>query len=294
MTVLVTGGSGFLGKYILKALNFQKFNIIKIGRTASSDIYWDFFSKSPELPFSDLLIHCAGLAHKSTNSRKSRKEFYKVNELATVNLCEAICKSGTFPKTFIFISTVAVYGLDNGELISENDSLNPKTDYAKSKQNAEVYLQDWGKKYNVKIMILRLPLVVGDCPPGNLGSMINAIKWGYYFRFSNQIVRRSMVLAEDVANFIVTLNGREGIINLTDNVNPSYKDLENYIAKKFNKKIFTAPFFIIKLLSHFGDLFSILPINSIQFNKLTSNLTFSTHKAIVLYGWNPRPVIGNF
>jgi len=294
MTVLVTGGSGFLGKYILKSLNHQQFNIVKIGRSASSDIYWDFFSKSPELPNSDLLIHCAGLAHKVTNSREARNEFYKVNELATVNLCEAISKSGTFPKTFIFISTVAVYGSDKGELISENHSLNPKTDYAKSKQNAEVYLQDWAKRYNVKIMILRLPLVVGDCPPGNLGSMINAIKWGYYFRFSNQIVRRSMVLAEDVANFIVTLNGREGIINLTDNVNPSYRDLENYIAMKLNKKIFTAPFFVIKLLSHLGDLFSILPINSKQFNKLTSNLTFSTRKAIVLYGWNPRPVIGNF
>ncbi len=289
----MTGYSGFLGRYILEALRIHHFNVLKMGRSRNADIQWDFFSHEIFIPKSDIFIHCAGLAHK-VNKRQPDSEFFRVNDLATKNVCEAINKSGNFPKTFIFISTVAVYGVDEGELISEKCLLQPKTAYARSKYNAENFLQFWAEKNMVKLMILRLPLVVGDSPKGNLASMIKAIKWGYYFRFVNRTVRRSMVLAKDVANFIVNLNGNEGIINLTDDTNCSYVELENYIAMKFNRKILSIPYVVVYLLSLIGDHIPFFPINSYRLKKLTYSLTFSTKKAIEFYGWKPRPVVGNF
>jgi len=293
MIALITGYSGFLGSYILEALRHNHFYVVKIGRSKNADIHWDFFSDDIFIPKSDVFVHCAGLAHQVAKNNLD-SEFFRVNELATINICRAINKSGNFPNTFIFISTVAVYGLDEGELISEKSLLHPKTAYAKSKCNAEKFLQVWAENHNVKLMILRLPLVVGVSPRGNLASMINAIRRGYYFRFVNRTVRRSMVLAQDVANFIVTLYGKEGIINLTDGTNCSFAELEDYIAKKFNRKIVSIPYVIVHLLSFIGDFIPLFPINSYRLKKLKSTLTFSTKKAMNFYGWKPSPVIGNF
>ena len=76
------------------------------------------------------------------------------------------------------------------------------TPYADSKIQAEELLREWGKLNNVNMLILRLPLLVGENPPGNLGSMIRAIKKGYYFRIGDGSARRSMVLAEDIAEVV--------------------------------------------------------------------------------------------
>lgn len=49
------------------------------------------------------------------------------------------------PKALIFISTVAVYGCEFGEQITEEHTLNGTTPYAKSKIMAEEYLTNWCK-----------------------------------------------------------------------------------------------------------------------------------------------------
>src|SRR5690606_24129185 len=94
----------------------------------------------------------------------------------TRNLCRALEGLGNVPKSFIFISSVAVYGLQEGEGVGENHPLNGTTPYAESKILAESWLKQWAAENNVILSILRLPLIVGPNPPGNLGAMINGIK----------------------------------------------------------------------------------------------------------------------
>ena len=84
---------------------------------------------------------------------------------------------------------------------------------------------------------MRLPLVVGSNPPGNLGKMINGIKRGTYFSIGGGKARKCMVLAEDVAKLITECPDVSGIYNLTDGKNPCFKELDSYLAVVFDKKI---------------------------------------------------------
>lgn len=294
MKVILTGFSGFLGRHIADSISRSGYELVKLGRSPGNNISWDFFTVNPVLPQSNLFVHCAGLAHKLSQSKILEDEFFKVNLKATKNICEALVKSNSIPSMFIFVSTVAVYGLEEGELISEEIAPNPKTAYGKSKLDAENFLIEWSKENNVKLLVLRLPLIVGEKPPGNLGSMIKAIKKGYYFRFGDGLAKRSMVLATDVADFIVQSNGKSGVVNLTDGYNPSFFELENYIAKVLNKTIIALPKSMITLLGKLGDFIPFSPLNSYRVKKLSHSLTFSDSKARKYYNWKPKTVVGNF
>ena len=83
------------------------------------------------------------------------------------------------PKALVFISTVAVYGCEFGDLITEEHPLNGDTPYAKSKIMAEEYLSEWCKKHGVSLGILRPSLLAGKNAPGNLGAMVNGVRKGF-------------------------------------------------------------------------------------------------------------------
>jgi nucleoside-diphosphate-sugar epimerase len=289
MRILLTGFTGFLGKSILHEIENQH-EILLIGRHEGGDFNCDIEKTIPPLPSVDIVVHAAGKAHSISRSEEQEQIFFKVNTVGTQNLIHAL--ESNLPKTFVFISTVATYGIDSGNEISESSPLLGKTPYAQSKIKAEKYLLEWGEKFNVKILILRLPLVVGSNPPGNLGKMIKGIKLGTYFSIGGGKARKSMVLAEDVAKLISDCPDVSGIYNLTDGYHPSFAELESLICKELQiPKPFSMPLGLAKLLGKMGDFISLLPINSDIINKITQDLTFSDLKARQDLGWKPSRVI---
>jgi nucleoside-diphosphate-sugar epimerase len=200
---------------------------------------------------------------------------------------------GEIPKNFVFMSTVAVYGESNGTMIKESSKLNALDPYGKSKLEAEKIILNWCANKKVKCTILRLPLVVGSNPPGNLGFMIRGIKRGFYFNILGGNARKSMVLAEDVAQYILKAAEVGGVFNLTDGVHPSFFELSLHIADKLRKTTpFNLPFCFAKIFALCGDIIGPnAPINSLKLNKVISDLTFDDSKARSEFGWNPTPVL---
>lgn len=298
MKILITGATGFLGKIIADVLISHNNKIISIGRHNSNTIISDLSLSPPILIKQDLdtVIHAAGKAHSIPRNDKEIKAFFDVNLKGTNNLLVGIENSGSFPNSFIFISTVAVYGKENGEKINEDFPLLAKDPYGLSKIQAEQVIFDWCKKNNVTCTILRLPLLVGENPPGNLGALIKVVKKGYYFNIGGGLARKSMVLAEDVAEIIVKASKIGGIYNLTDGYHPSFYELSTALATKYGKaKPFNMPYGIAKCVSLISDIFgSKFPINSNKLNKITSDLTFDDTKAREVLGWKPRSVIDWF
>lgn len=291
MKVLLTGASGFLGRYLLKGFQGQ---VVTLGRSSENDIVCDLSSQIPAVPAIDMVIHNAGLAHRIPKSTEEEKDFFRTNLTGTQNLLYGLDQSGSTPKSIVYVSTVAVYGLEKGELISESYRPLPKTPYAKSKFEAELLLENWAKINHTNLTILRLPLVVGGIgTPGNLGAMMKAIKAGYYFRIGDGLNQKSMVLAEDIGNFIPRLSDFCGTYNLTDGYNPTLAELDEYLATQYKKKIRRINPKFLNLLSTIGDKITAFPINSYRLAKLTDTLTFDDTKAKIELGWNPRPVIGN-
>jgi nucleoside-diphosphate-sugar epimerase len=291
MKVLLTGASGFLGKYIFDSLS-KKVDLYTLSRF-NSNFNFDISKKFDlNLQCFDLVIHNAGIAHFHPKNKDDENKFFDINVTGTTNLINALNKTKK-PDFFVFISSVAVYGLNSGINIDENSKLLASDPYGKSKILAEEIVQKWCLKYNIKCVILRLPLVAGKMPPGNLKSMISGIKSGYYFNVLNGKARKSIVLAENVADIILTSLKMPGIYNLTDGYHPSFYELSNLIASQIGRKsIPNLNLRIAKLLAKFGDLFgSFAPINSIKLIKITSDLTFDDSKARSAFNWKPDYVL---
>ncbi len=294
MKALVTGASGFLGKHVIQELERLQYDIDTIGRSNSSIITVDISKEIPSLSKQyDLVIHVAGKAHVVPKTAAEKQEFYDVNLTGTNNLLTSL---KNVPMYFVFISTVSVYGLDFGDNISEETSLGAVEPYGKSKKQAEETVISWGKTQNVTTTILRLPLLFGINPPGNLKSMINAIQKKHYFNIGKGDVRKSMVFASDVAAFIPNIMKKGGIYNLTDGYHPSFKELSDRIAAFHKlKKPISIPKFIVLCLAYIGEVIQKItrkkmPINKRQFTKMTKPLTFNDKKARSL-GWNPKSII---
>jgi nucleoside-diphosphate-sugar epimerase len=292
--ILLTGSNGFLGKYISTQLNCD-FNLFTLSRT-NSNINCDLSVYQPKLPYVDIVIHSAGLAHILPQSNREENSFFNFNVKGTENLLLALDVSVVKPKKFIFISSVAVYGLTFGKNINEDCPLLANDPYGKSKIEAEKLVSEWCNKQNVICTILRLPLVVGVNPPGNLGAMINGIKSGYYFNIGGGIVKKSMVLASDISSFLIPASDVGGVYNLTDGYHPSFNELSYSIANQMGKMyIPNIPYLVAKLIGLIGDCFGKnFPINSLKVLKITSTLTFDDSKARLNFGWSPNSVLKYF
>jgi len=293
MVALITGSSGFLGSEIKK--NFPSDQIITLNKS-NSTINIDLSKYIPKIDTVDIVIHSAGKAHLVPKTEKQIQDFYDINITGTKNLLKGLAQVSILPQSFIFISSVSVYGLETGKLITEDYPLLATDPYGKSKVEAEKLVRNWCEKNKVIWTILRLPLIAGPNPPGNLKAMINAIKKDYYFNIANGKARKSIVLAEDVAKIIPIAAKIGGVYNLTDGYHPSFSELSELIAQQLGKsKPLNIPKWLAKTMAKAGDIIgSKAAINSDKLIKITSDLTFDDTKARQLLEWKPTTVLSGF
>jgi nucleoside-diphosphate-sugar epimerase len=295
MLILLTGHNGFLGRVLYQY--FENLNCeTKTLSKSSGDYKVKLDETIPEFNENfELVIHAAGLAHIELTNSIDDNIFNKVNVNGTLNLLKGLESSGK-PKSFVFISSVSVYGQTQGSGISEYSELNASDPYGKSKIKAEKLVLDWCKMNNVVCTILRLPLLAGANPPGNLGEMIKGIKKGYYFNIARGRVQKSMVLASDVVQYVLKISEIGGIYNLTDGYHPTFNELSRIISFQLGRKFVpNLPLFFAKILAKIGDFIgNKFPINSNKLSKIMSPLTFDDSKARKAFAWNPSPVLEGF
>jgi nucleoside-diphosphate-sugar epimerase len=295
MNLLFTGASGFIGENILPILT-KEYSVTTMGLAAKNYYSVNIAMQIPNLDKRfDLVLHAAGKAHLIAKTEAEKNAFFDVNLHGTKNLCAALEKSG-IPRAFIFISTVAVYGLDYGEEVSEDSPLNGTSAYALSKIQAEQFLIEWCKKHDVILSIIRPSLIAGPNPPGSLGSMVKGIKSGQYLSIAGGTARKSVLMVHDIATLVPLLAANGGIYNVCDTIQPTFRDLELLISKQLNKSLpLSIPYVIVKLFAAVGDLIgNKSPINSMKLDKITKSLTFSNKRVRMELGWEPTNVLENF
>ena len=228
-SILLTGHTGFLGSVIYEELK-KSFEVVTLGRNTSCDYQVDFSNWDGTLDLKhsiDAIVHVAGLAH---NKAKNQKELFDVNTTSLKHLL-AIAKKNNV-KSLIYISSTAVYGKIYGLDITENTSRLGKSDFSISKIEAETVIESSNLDNK---LILRLPLVIGPKPPGNLGRLTKSISTGLHMYLSGNQAQKSIVFASDVASFISQwlLNSQResGTINLCNQAVPTFNWIENAIAE---------------------------------------------------------------
>lgn len=303
MNVLLTGASGFLGSHIYRGLSVNDL-VTTLGRqqVGHRHISCDLAAEVPRLPRQnfDYVVHAAGKAHSVPRNRQELAEYEQVNVQGTVRLLAALEHLPSLPEAIVHISTVLVYGRDEGYWLTEETALQDNGVYGLSKIKAETLVRAWGQRTGVRTAILRLPLVLAEEPTGNMAALMTAIRRGYYVRLGDGAARRSMVRADDVATIIPRAAAIGGVFNLTDGCHPSVRELDEMIAQYVGRKrVMAVPVGLAKAVARAGDGVNALigrkfPLDSIALRKLTSSLTFSDQAARQRLNWNPRPVLDLF
>lgn len=294
---LVTGASGFVGSHALQALRRQGHQVAIAGRTAGVDEHVDLTADTVRLVGTyDWVFHFAGHAHVVPRNDLEASRFERVNAEGTAHLLNALTHQATRPLGFVLASTVAVYGMEAGQLLPEQTTRAAMDPYGRSKIAAEDSVTRWGDRLGVKTAILRLPLVAGRDAPGNLGKMVGAIRRGRYLRIGDGSARRSMVLAEDVGSILSRAADTGGTFNLTDGQHPSFAELDQRIADALNvQRPRGIPMAVASLLAKCGDVLRSTtgrsPFDSRTLGKMTSTLTFDDSHARQALGWQPRRVV---
>lgn len=293
--LLFTGGTGFLGKNVMPILTKQ-YEVTTCGITPDDMIKANLAKDVPVLPGKyDVVLHACGKAHVVPKTDAEKQAFYDVNYQGTINLCKALEIVGC-PKALVFISTVAVYGCEFGDEITEEHPLEGDTPYADSKIMAEKYLTEWCEKKGVTLGVLRPSLLAGKNAPGNLGAMVNGVKKGFYLNIAGGKVKKSVLMAEDIAHLLPLLEEKGGIYNVCDSYQPTFGEISASVAKQLGKhKPISIPYWMAWCMAKVGDLLgNKAPINSYKLEKMTKSLTFSNEKARKELGWEPMDVLTNY
>lgn len=163
--VLLTGGTGYIGQYMIKLLQRQGQSVIITSRKKDAKIsnienrhmeLLDADSISGVCNGADIVIHMANLDETLIKDRPL--EAFLANSYATRLLYLDAVKSGV--KHFIYLSTFHVYGKGEGK-IDENTQPEPKTDYAVSHYFAEEFLRQLSRDSSCKVSVVRLTNGIG-------------------------------------------------------------------------------------------------------------------------------------
>ena len=160
-TILVTGGSGFIGSVTCKLLVDSGYNVINIDRVKRQqegvtqypfDIDNHQLKGVIELTKPDAVIHLAA-DHSVPLSIQDPASTYANNVANSISLLNHSINAGV--KHFIFSSSSSVYGDSETILNAESDIPNPKTPYGRSKLIFENVLKDYANAYEFNFASLR-------------------------------------------------------------------------------------------------------------------------------------------
>ena len=161
--ILITGGNGNLGKYIIEKLR-EKYELITFGRTSPKNKKVKFI-KGNILKIKDLENACKGIdmvIHLAALLGRDKPEkIFKVNVIGTFNLLESCCREKI--KRVIFASSDSCLGfvyqkrhLEPEYLpIDENHPLRPQDAYGLSKLIGEEICRSYTNRYGIETICLR-------------------------------------------------------------------------------------------------------------------------------------------
>ncbi len=187
MNILITGGAGYIGNYIIELL-VENNNVVVVDNLSTGHIDGvhkdaklmvgdirdekfldDVFSKNSF----DVVIHMAALISVEESTREPLK-YYDVNVAGTICLLKVMEKYGV--NKIVFSSTAAVYADISEGLVYEDSKIKPSNTYGLTKYQGEQIIIDEAKSRDFKYTIFRYFNVAGGRKPGyNLNYMSSLI-----------------------------------------------------------------------------------------------------------------------
>lgn len=180
-TVLVTGGAGYIGSFMVKRLLDADYRVVIVdslerGRKESIDSKATFFQgdlRSKEFIADifknnkiDAVIHFAGYISMG-ESMENPGIYFDDNILSTINLLDVMRVNNV--AQIVFSSTAGVYGNPHEVPIAEDHSKNPTNPYGESKLMVERILAWYKEIFNISYVALRYFNACGASLDGDMG-----------------------------------------------------------------------------------------------------------------------------
>jgi UDP-glucose 4-epimerase len=205
-SILVTGGTGFIGNHLVESLLLRGANVSILCRNSSTNtnskakiIRGDLTQvKTLEgiCHNIDIVFHLGGHVHAAEQSEDEANNLnWQVTVKGTQFIVDQAVKSCV--KRFLLFSSVKVMGEGGPDCLNEEVEPQPVTEYGKAKREAEMIVQA-ASRHGLQSTIFRLPMVYGPHCKGNLPRMIKAISRGRFPPFPEVRNKRSMVDVRDV------------------------------------------------------------------------------------------------
>ena len=182
MRIFITGGAGYIGSHVVKALGKEDHEILVVdnlstghewavlaGKLVKGDLENKEFLDEIIQDFKpDAVMHFAASIQVEESVRKPLI-YYRNNVINTLNLLEIMVKNGV--KCLIYSSTAAVYGIPERVPVDESAPLQPINPYGASKVIVEQILRDLAGAEDFHYVSLRYFNVAGADPEGKIGQV---------------------------------------------------------------------------------------------------------------------------
>lgn len=180
MKIFVTGGAGYIGSHVVKALGNGGHDILVFDNLSTGHKWAVLYGSLVEGDLSsqaavndalrsfapDAIIHFAASIQVEESVREPLK-YYKNNVSNTLNLLDAAVTNQV--RHFLYSSTAAVYGVPDKMPVDESAPLNPINPYGASKVMIERALWDVSQATDFTYVALRYFNVAGADPEGQIG-----------------------------------------------------------------------------------------------------------------------------
>lgn len=260
-SILVTGGSGFVGgALIARLLATEQFSVIAPTRVALPDaprliqVPTPIFSGHTQWGVAlghsvEVVIHCAARVHVMDDaSLDPLGEFRKVNVEATLNLARQAAAAGV--KRFVFLSSIKVNGesTEPAHAFTPDDFGPPTDPYGLSKYEAEQQLLALAAQSQMEVVIVRPVLVYGPGVKANFRSMMEWLVKGVPLPLGAVHNKRSLVSVFNLVDLIMCCI--------------DHPDAANQVFLVSDGEDVSTPQLLSKLGTHLGKKPLLLPIPS--------------------------------
>ncbi len=211
--VLVTGGTGFIGGFLLPELKRHAGSVRVLTRQRDTRSA----GPAPVLHVGDLadagslrnavreidtVFHLAGYAHATSRPYPEELERHRrINLEGSLNLYRAAADSGV--RRFVFVSSVKAVGEDPHRCLDEYSAVSPSDPYGRIKREIELRLLESAARDGVEVVIVRPALVYGPGVKGNLAAMLRWIDRGLFPPMPDTGNIRSMISVHDLVDALI-------------------------------------------------------------------------------------------
>ena len=248
-TVLVSGGSGFIGRHLVRALGARGIGVRVVTRDAGS-ARLALAGLAAELMQGDLADRAfmdralEGIDVVYDLAKSGGEDHYESDVVATRNIASRALAKGV--RRFIYTGTIAsYYSAKSNAVITSDTPLDPeihKRDrYARSKAACEAFLMDLYRKHGFPVVILRPGIVIGKgAPPAHwgVGMFSSDTRVQFWGDGRNPL---PFVLVEDVAEALVLALDKRGIEGqaflLTDAPLLTGKDYADAVSQAYGTRV---------------------------------------------------------